>query len=302
MGLQCLQEYGVCTEHTDSMAMAYFDGKIHAFGGAVQAVTASNLHQAYDTSGNLISRYSAPFTADAEMLVSYIKSGKLVVVGQVSQQEIWEFDPTVAGYASGSWTQITSDFTASIGGRLAAWGADIGGEFFIGGGFNGTDVYKTSNFTSFTSVGSLPAAISRISACGFCVHKGVLHVVGGATRLGSPYGKTEFYAAERLGHHYTFDGSSWTLVETDATKFGHIWGDLVSDGTTLWYAKGYKVNTNERGLLRSDDDGATWSEVSPLNDDLCWFVESHRRGFLSTSGAAYFFGGNFVNDAWKLTT
>lgn len=302
MGIQCLREYGVCTEHTDSMGIAYFDSKLHAFGGAVQAVTASNLHQVWDTGGTLLHRYAAPFTADAEMLVSYVKSGKLVVLGGNLQQQIWEFDPTIAGYASGSWTQITSNFVPSIGARVMSWGADLAGWFYIGGGFNGTDVYKTQNFTSWTLVGSLPAAINRISACGSCVHGGVVHLIGGATRLASPYGVTEFYAAERLGHHYTFDGTSFSLVETDVTKFGHIWGDLASDGTNLWYSRGFRaIGGNERGLLKSTDNGATWSAVTPLNDGLRWFNESHRRGALSTASGAYFVGGNFVNDMWIMT-
>lgn len=301
MAIECLKEYGICTEHTDSMAMAWFDGKIQAIGGAVQAVTASNLHQVYDTSGNLLYRYTAPFTADSEMLVSYVKSGKLVVLGQLNQQEIWEFDPTIAGYTSSSWTQITSDFTPDIGVRKMAVGGDLSGWFYILGGWEGTDVYRTQDFVNWTFVDNLPAAINRVSGPGFCVHDGHIYMAGGATRLASPYGLTEFYAAERLGHLYKFDGTTFTAITTSAANFGHIWGDLVSDGTNLWYAKGYLVNTNERGLLKSTDDGANWSAVTPLNDGLCWFVESHRRGALSTSGAGYYFGGNFVNDAWKVS-
>lgn len=301
MGIECLLEYGACIEHTDSITMADFDGMLQGFGGAVQATAESNLHQAWSkTTGERLHRYATPFTPSSEQLISTIKTGKLVLIGSVDASDIWEFDPTIAGYASGSWSQLDSNYQTEIGNRSMAWGGDIGGWFYIGGGWGGTDVYKTQNFTSWTLVGSLPSAISRISGCGCCAHDGLIHLIGGATRIASPYGLTEFLAAERLGHHYTFDGSTFTLVETDAAKFGHIWGDLASDGTNLWYARGYKVS-NERGLLKSTDDGATFSEATPLNDGLRWFNESHRRGALSTSGAAYFVGGNFMNDIWKMS-
>ena len=302
MGIECVLEYGACVEHTDSIAMADFDGMLHGFGGAVQATTESNLHQAWSkTTGKRLYRYAAPFTASSEQLISTIKTGKLVLIGSVDASDIWEFDPTIAGYASGSWSQLDSNYQTEIGVRTMAAGFDLGGWFYILGGWGGTDCYKTQDFLNWTLVGSLPSAISRISGCGWCVHKGVAHLIGGSTRLASPYGLTEFYAAETLGHHYTFDGSTFTFVETDDAKFGTTWCDLASDGTNLWLAKGYNGSGNVRGLLKSTDDGATWSEVSPLNDGLCWFNESHRRGALSTNGAAYFVGGNFANDIWKMT-
>lgn len=69
----------------------------------------------------------------------------------------------------------------------------------------------------------------------------------------------------------------------------------------MWLSRGFKTSNNDRGLQKSTDGGATWSDVTPLNDGMRRFVESHRRGALSTPGGAYFIGGNFVNDMWKMS-
>jgi len=302
-GMSCLLEHKACVEHTDSIAMVDFNGMIQGVGGAIGTNDESSWHQGWSkTTGGRLFRYQAPFPISSEMLVSKVKSGKIVAIGSVDSAAIWEFDPTIAGYTAESWSEITSDFTPQIGSRRMAWGADIGDWFYIGGGWTGTDVYKTQNFTSWTLVGSLPAALVRISACAWCVHGGVIHLIGGATRLASPYGNDEYQNAERLGHHYTFDGTSFTLIGTDAAKFGSIWCDLASDGINLWFVGGYPPSSgrNKRYPYKSTDSGATWTQITEINDGMCWFSEAHRRGALSTSGAAYFIGGSYVNDVWKM--
>lgn len=307
MAISCIKEYGICDEHTDSIALVIssIDGteRIHGFGGAPQAAAVgTNFHHVWNKDGSLFTRYAAPFPADSEMLVSLVKSGKIVAMGSINSQEVWEFDYSIAGYTSASWSKIGTTYTAAIGVRAMAAYCDLGGWFYVVGGWGGTNVVRTQDFVTWSTVVALPSAIDRISGCGFAVHGGVLHLIGGATRIASPYDINAFYAAEQLGHHYTFNGTSFSLVETDATKFGHIWGDLASDGTNLWYSRGFRtVGGNERGLLKSTDEGSTFTTFSPLNDGMRWFVESHRRGALSTSGGAYFIGGNFVNDMWKMT-
>lgn len=304
-GMTCLLEHKACVEHTDSIAMVDFDDMLQGFGGAVGTVDESNWHQGWSkTTGQRLFRYAAPFTSSSEMLVSKVKTGKIVVIGSVDSAEVWEFDPTIDGYTEDSWTQISSDVTSDVGGhRRMAFGADLDGWFYLGGGWNGTDVWKTQDFSSWTLVGSLPTEIVRISACASFVHGGVIHLIGGATRLASPYGNDEYQAAERLGHHYTFDGSNYTLIETDAVKFGSIWCDAASDGTNIWFVGGYPSGSgrNKRYPYKSSDDGATWIQITEINDGLKWFVEAHRRGALSTEGAAFFVGGSYVNDVWMMS-
>ena len=48
-------------EWGDSLALAYYDGKIHAVGQARNAIYPSNQHYVFDTSGNKLYQITAPF-------------------------------------------------------------------------------------------------------------------------------------------------------------------------------------------------------------------------------------------------
>lgn len=308
--LQCIKPTGLLTTLTglprwaDSLAAVEFGGNIHLVGRAVNAVFGSKLHQVFDINGNSVALYEGPFTGTNEANLSLIKSGKIVCVGGTTSNEIWEFD-TTAGYASGSWTQLSADFSGAIGQRKMAFSFDLNGWFYIGGGWGGDTLYKTQNFTSWTLVHTLPNAIKKLSGCAFFTHNGKGYCIGGADNMATN-DSTGFYAAANSGYVYRFDPAddSWTLVTTSTANFGTVWIDGVSDGTNIYVNKGMNSSTfvNQRGLLYSSDDGVTWNTIDPSDTVLGVEVlaERHRAAMVLVAGAVYIIAGYGCNDMWKI--
>lgn len=286
----------------DSLSGVYFDGAIHVVGRAVNGLLGSKLHQRFNTNGQSLSLFDGPFTGTNEANLSLIKSGKLVCVGGTTSFEIWEFNPLVAGNAAGSWSQITADFSASIGQRKMAFSWDLNGWFYIGGGWGRDTLYKTQDFLNWTLVGNLPANILKLSACAYFVHKGKGYCIGGSDNMLTE-DSTGFYNGNKSGYVYRFDpaGETWTLVTTDPTNFGTVWVDGVSDGTNIYVNGGLDVASglNVRKLLYSTDDGATWNSISPV-DGLEVFSERHRCAMVNVGGIIYMIAGYGSNDMWKI--
>lgn len=309
--LQCIQPTGMCKtltglpRWTDSLASVSFGGYIHLIGGAVNAVYGSKLHQVFDTSGNVIARYEGPFTGTNEANLSLIKTDKIVLVGGTVANEVWEVAPA-SGYVSGSWTQLSADFSGDIGTRQMAFSFDLNGWFYIGGGWGRDTMYKTQNFTSWTLVGDLPNNIKKLSACAFFTHKGKGYCIGGSDNMATN-DSAGFYAGNKSGYVYCFDPSddSWTLVTTNTGHFGTIWIDGCSDGTNMYVIKGQDTTTvkNVRGCLYSADDGATWSSIDLVDTVLGIEVlaERHRAAMVVVGGVPYILGGYGCNDMWKIT-
>lgn len=312
MGLTNIKEWSLLPNWFDSPGTAYFDGKIHLVGQATQAITASNKHYVLDINGNLLHDITAPFSARAESLVSTL-NGKLYCIGGTTTQDVWEFDPTIAGYTAGSWSLTNASFVASIGDRIMAGGCDANGWFYIFGGWNQSTVYKTQNFTSWTLVGNLPANIDKISGCASFFFGGKIWVIGGSKTFGTTV--TDYYNGAVDGHVYSLDVSTdtWALVNTDKERFGQCWIDGFTDGTSMFILKGYissaqfstygvtnAVQGNNRGLMKSTD-GITWTDLS-LYDGFTFLFERHRAGVVNAGANGYIIGGFQGNDMWRVNS
>lgn len=313
MNITCIKENGLCQdEWGDSIASTYFDGYIHGVGQARRAIFASNLHYVWDTSGNIIHKIEAPWDPRSEALLSKL-NGKLYVIGSAgSLQDIWVFDPTVAGYTAASWSLVNASFVADIGNRYMAAGGDIGGWFYIAGGWGRTTVYKTQDFLTWTFVANLPAIISKISAPAFFIKDSLLWLVGGSCNM-TTEDATGFYQGELNGHVHTMDASgTFTLLMSDQEKFGQVWLDGGTDGTNIFISKGYIDPTafiaqyppvtsanpsNNRGIMTSTD-GVAWTDISPI-DGLAIYHERHRTSMVNAGGIVYTLAGFMGNDMWK---
>jgi len=308
-------EHGVLPEWGDSLGQIYFDGKIQAAGQARRAIYNSNKHYVFTLSGQILHDIDMPSGAGtrAESNTSNL-GGKFTVLGGIGNQDIWQFDPAIAGYTAGSWTQLVSDFKPNIGRREMAWGATVGSWFYIGGGWNNNTVYKTQNFTTWTLVGNLPTNIARVCACACCVFQGKIYVIGGATNV-TDESVAGTYAGDVDGYVYSLDPATdtWTLVTQDKERFGQMWIDAAANSTAIYVSKGYisssqilsysggsnAVYNNNRGLMRSTD-GSTWTDMG-LTDGLKFFYESHRRMMVTVGEDIYTIAGFAVNDMWKIS-
>jgi len=179
--LTCIKEAGLMPEWGDSLGMIYFDGKIHACAQARRAVYLSKLHYTFDINGNIIDTITAPFDARAEVNISTL-GGKITVIGgsATGLVDIWQFDPTIAGYTASSWTQIDSNFVPKIGNRVfyqftVTYTSGTGTGFlrvtglpFVnasGSGFNPPQTIAIQNITLSANhyvVGDCPQGQSRI--------------------------------------------------------------------------------------------------------------------------------------------
>jgi len=316
--LTCIKEAGLMPEWGDSLGMIYFDGKIHACAQARRAVYLSKLHYTFDINGNIIDTITAPFDARAEVNISTL-GGKITVIGgsATGLVDIWQFDPTIAGYTASSWTQIDSNFVPKIGNRVFAGHGTVNGWFYIFGGVDNNTVYKTQNFTSWTLVGNLPTNIARVCASACFTFQNKIWVIGGATNVtnNDASGSGGLFSGNVDGYVYTLDPATdtWTLVHQDKELFGTFWLDGAANSTAMYVSKGYMSSTqlatysggssarqgNNRGLLRSTD-GVNWTSIS-LTSGNAFFYESHRRGFLNVGEDIYSLGGFSANDMWKIT-
>lgn len=317
MGITFIKQNKVFPEWCDSAAMIHFDGYVHAMGQARNAIFPSKMHYVFMDVAPYTRLYeiTAPFEADAEMLVSRILPGKLAVISGTSNTgKVWVFDPAIAGYTAGSWYLHASNVLADTGPRVMAIGADANGEFFTMGGLGNNTIYKTSDLTNWSFVRNLPANMTGISAAASCEHKGKIITAGGATHIASPYSSVELYEGNVDGYVHSFNPADNSITEVlrSQSLWGQIWTDMVSDGTNLFGSRGYisssqitnfygGVSTatskyqNNRGILKSTDDGATWNYMS-LMDGLKFLFERHRAPMVRVRNEAHLFAGFGAND------
>lgn len=314
--LICIKPNNLITYWADSMSCVYYDGYIHAIGSADRAIYPTKNHYVFDTHGNLIHMINAPWaSAKSEINLSKINGKIYTVGGTINNNEIWSFDPSVAGYTASSWVLVNDSAVSSIGNRYMAWSGDVNGWFYIGGGYGGgaenNKVYKTQNFTNWTHCATLPTDILKISACGSTVFNNKIYLIGGATNFPTD-DVNGLYASEVKGYVYVFDpaNNSFTKLLEDQNKFGYIWIDAISIDNYIYVSKGF-VSTaqgsshspvlnqgNKRGMLRSSD-GITWSEINLRYGDY-YFYERHRPGVVNVLNTPYFLGGFSSNDMWKI--
>lgn len=313
MPLVNIKEVGLMDRWGDSVAGAWYNGAIHLVGQAEKAIYPSKLHYIFDTSGNRIAKITAPYPPRGETCVSKLH-GNLYSISSTTSNDVWKFDPSIAGNTAESWVEVNSDFTPSIGSRLMAAGLDFNGWFYIFGGWNRSTVYKTQDFLNWTLVGNLPANIDKLSACASFVFNNKIWLIGGATHMANGGGPNEFYESDVDGYVYTFDPQSETFEEIHQDKelFGSIWLDGAADDTYMYVSKGY-ISTaqfasysggtsaregNNRGLLRSTD-GIVWENVE-LKVGLAFYFERHRACMVNANGTVYIIAGYNANDMWKI--
>jgi hypothetical protein len=164
-------------------------------------------------------------------------------------------------------------------------------------------MYKTTDFLNWTLVGTLPNDIKKISGAACFTHGGKGYCIGGSANMATE-DSAGFYGGEHFGHVYEFDFNTetWTKLGTDATKFGTIWIDGVSNGTTMYVSPGLKQSTglNQGGLYYSNDSGVTWSALTPLTDGLEYFGERHRAPMAAVGSDVYIGAGYGCNDFWRI--
>lgn len=314
MATECIKELGILPEWFDSATAAYYDGYIHLVGQAEKAVTLKNTHYVLDVNGNRIYSINAPFGNRGEGLASLL-NGRLYQVGSTTINDTWYFDPNIAGYTAASW-QFVSNFASAIGSRTMAAGCDANGWFYILGGWTNNTIYKTQNFTSWTFVANLPSNINRLSSAGCCFFNNKIYIVGGVSNV-TAQNPTSFYNGFVDGYVYTLDPVTDTLTQIyqDKVKFGQCWGNLQTDGTKLYWVRGFVsstqaltfspgdgivANDNQRGMY-SSFDGITWTTESLYSDTNTGFLfERHATPNCRANNAAYFIGGFAANDMWKL--
>lgn len=312
-----LMDYNGIPQFGDALGMAYMYGYIHCVSQAREAIFPSSTHYVFDLSGNVIHKYTAPFSPRGEANISTL-GGKITILGGANAtQDIWQFDPTIAGYTAASWTQLDTNFEPEIGRRFYAAGADGNGWFYIFGGANNNTVYKTQNFTSWTLVGNLPSPITRLCNCACFPFQGKIWLVGGVSNvtIEGRLAAGSIDAGDVDGYVYSFDPTTdtFTQVHQDKALFGSFWIDGAANSTAMYVSRGF-ISTaqlatyapgsdarffNNRGLLRSTD-GLNWTSM-PLIDGKAFFYESHRRGMIKAGESVFSLGGNAANDMWKIT-
>lgn len=307
-GIVPVKSRGVLDRWTDAVVLGYHNNQLHIIGGADHAVTSTNLHYVYDLNGNRVAKFTAPFTVRADCPYSLL-GGKITIIGgdggSVSgRTDIWQFDYSIAGNTVESWTQITSDFTPSIGGRILSFFCDHNGWFYIGGGQTKTDVYKTQDFLTWTLVCNLPLAL-QYSATAACVSfNNKIWIIGGATGGSNEFGATALYNANLAGKVFSLSGTTITEELTDQSKFGSLWGNAVTSNQYIYYIKGTITGTqlsqfpegttggNQKGMYRSAD-GVTWEVIDSL-------PARHATGVCNVDGVPYLACGNFSNGIYKI--
>lgn len=311
--LVCIKESLALSYWFDSGSAVYYDNYIHIIGSADRAVYPTSMHLVLDKFGNIIYNITAPFIANSELNLSLL-NGKIYAIGGTNGISVWVFDPTVSGYAAGSWSEVNADFTAAIGERKMAWGTDYNGWFYIGGGWSGTNVYKTQNFTSWTFCANLPSQINKLSGCGCCVFNNKIYIIGGgANQATNDF--TGFYESEVNGYVYSFDPltNTFNQVYQNQEHFGQTWLDAVSNNKYMYVIKGYiypasisaqypggtnAVPTNNRGVLRSED-GVTWESLD-LQYGHMFLSERHRASVVNVGDIPYIIAGFGSKDVWTI--
>lgn len=316
ISVQCIKEMNLLPKWFDSATAGYYGGYIHLVGQAEKAVTLKNTHYVLDLNGNIVYSLTPPFGNRGEGLVSYL-NGKMYQVGSTTIDDVWSFDPSIAGYTNASWVQVNANFVPQMGRRAMAAGCDANnGWFYIFGGWANNTVYKTQDFITWTSLGNLPTNIAYISSAGCCFFQNKIWLVGGVANVTS-FSSASFYNGDVDGYVYTFDPvtETFTQVHQDNVKFGCCWGNLQTDGTNLYWIRGYvsqeqgsqfnpgdgiRPYYNQRGVY-SSPDGINWTDVSLYAENNTGFLfERHATPNVRVGNAVYFLGGFAANDVWKI--
>jgi len=323
--LRCALKTGVFPNWLDSATGVDFNGQIHLMGAAIGAITPSNKHYVYSYARQRLVAIDAPWGPRAEVNVSLLDDKMTIVGNSGHTQDVWQFDPAIAGNAAGSWTQLSSSHVAEIGNRYNSTGCDGGnGWFYLFGGWGNNTVVRTQTFLDgdWEEVATFPAGIGQLNSNGCCLHSGLIYLIGGSSNMPTN-DEAGFYGSEINGHVYTFNPTTYafTLVTTDKQKFGQMWIDACSDGTNLFVSKGYisesqyaayssppaGVRTlNNRGFFVSTDNGANWSSMANEGaklaciDDLESYAERHRASLFLANGEVNAVAGYGTNDWWRV--
>lgn len=315
ISVQCIRQANLLPEWFDSATAGYYDGYIHLVGQATKAVIPTNTHYVLDLNGEVVHFLTPPIGDRAEGLVSHL-NGKMYQVGGIAKDDVWCFDPSKAGYSNSSWQMTNPNFSTLIGRRVMAGGCDANGWFYIFGGWDNNTVWKTQDFVDWIYVGELPPDLNRLSSAGCCLFQGKIWVVGGVSNV-MGINTESFYNGTVEGHVYTLDPTTdkWTKIHRDKVKFGCCWGNLQTDGTCLYWVRGFVssaqaatfdsedgivANYNQRGVYASMD-GIKWTEVSLYaENNLGFLFERHATAHVRVGNAVYFLGGFAANDMWKL--
>jgi hypothetical protein len=315
ISVRCIKQANLLPDWFDGATAGFYDGYIHLVGQAAKAVTPRNTHYVLDSNGEVVHALTPPFGGRAEGLVSHL-NGKMYQVGGIAIDDVWSFDPSIAGYTNESWRRVNPDFSSRIGRRVMAGGCDANGWFYIFGGWDNNTVWKTRDFIEWTFVGELPSEIIRLSSAGCCLFQGKIWVVGGVSDV-KGFETDRLYSGKVDGYVYTLDPvtDGWTQVHRDKVRFGCCWGNLGTDGTLLYWIRGYVSREqaatfdpgdgivphyNQRGVYASAD-GVTWSDVSLYaENNLGFLFERHATAHVRVGNAAFFMGGFGANDMWRL--
>jgi hypothetical protein len=303
--------------YTDAITMYYnYDSnRIYMVAGAINATIASNFHYVTDTLGNVIDEFTFPaaMKARADCPHSTI-GGKLTIIGGDGNpsgngfKDVWQFDPSIAGNDSSSWTLINADFTPAIGERILSFFTDLNGWFYLGGGQTKTNVVRTQDFINWDTVANLPARLfySMTAAC--VSWDKYIVVMGGGTETG-PFGTTALYTSYLRGTVYRIDTTDWSIdsVYNNQEFFGGLWGNAVANDEYIYYVKGTIHSSqlpqfpggtsagNQLGMVRSRDGGLTWEEWGQT------LSARHATGLCRGLGQVLWWGaGNDANDLHKI--
>ncbi len=289
------------------------DGFIHLIGSAHFAIAATNDHWVLDPSDlSIVHHISAPWNPIGETGLSKLLGGnKIVRCGGAGGTafDAWLFDPSVAGYTAGSWSEIIDDASSQTGDRRMAAHVDFGTEHFIFGGWNNDTYCKTSDFLTYTTLGTLPTNIKRISGCAYGEFGGKIRLIGGSTEMATG-GPTEFLSGRFRGGNWSYTPGTNTFTQESADSipnFGTCWCDFGKTASQFYVGRGYNSplsadfipeDGNKRGVLISTD-GVTFTEMSPLLDGRKAFYERHRASYVQLDANRLLMAGGFAaNGAW----
>lgn len=317
--LTLIKEWNALPIWTDSISVIrWTDGFIHGIGGAIHANLASGTHYVFDDNGNIIHEIPNAVTPVGEQIVSTVISGKIVAgLGSITgSQEVFVFDPSIAGYTAASWS-LLGDVESAIGKRTNGVGFDYNGWFYLVGGGRQDNWVKTQDFVTWTVVGTLPTNMKKIAGPGCCVKGTKAYYVGGSTNMPN----TGDFSVDYLNGD--FDGRIWeidmpsetiTEIGQDIPKFGQVWLDMAATDNAIYTSCGYVSATNApgqgladaqniRGFYRSTDGGSSWTAINlqASNEARSVYYEKHRTSMVKISATKLFAGFGFQgNKVWHL--
>lgn len=305
-----LRRRGVDDIWGDDRAFFNYNGKLHACGVAVQAVTSGNTHLVLNLDGTRAAKFTVGYSARAGSAYSMIL-GVPVIVGGVAttfgNTDIWKFDETIAGLTTASWQQINADFTGDIGNRVFPFFADLGGRFYIGGGQDQTTMYSTTDFVNWDFEANLPADMIYMAAATACGFNGKIYIMGGCTEQPG-YGAENLYAGTLRGEVWEFDPVTkvFTKILTDRYHFAQFWASAVATDSYMYYSSGHIKDTqvgqlpagrtrtgDQKGVIVSTD-GVTWEEIANP------WPATHAKAACLVDNVPHFIAGYSSNNLFKI--